>query len=245
MQDMSQGGFPHENGVKVVSNCVLKTVDESWPFAEEYAAEIEANWEKAKAFNSNYFNGIVYLTKDARSVGSEIHATLIRTDFKSYLYWRGQGFPESGVIDGFGSALIRSSDGNFMLIMQRPGNVNHGFAYLPSGFIDQNDVLPDGTIDIGRSVEREVDEEIGEAGSSLKREEGFIVARAGVHLCFAVPFYLPMTSEEFVSRVSRHNATTDDPEIESVIPVGRLDDLLDLKVLPHARALLEALLVAR
>lgn len=245
MQDMSQGGFPHENGVKVVSNCVLRTIEGAWSFAEQYAAEIEANWEKAKAFNSNYFNGIVYLTKDAWLAGSEIHATLIRTDFKSYLYWRGQGFPEAGVIDGFGSALIRSSDGNFMLILQRAGNVNHGFAYLPSGFIDQNDVLSDGSIDIGRSVEREVDEEIGEAGSSMRREDGFIVARAGVHLCMAVPFYLPMTSQEFVSRVAHHNATADDAEIETVIPVGHLDDLAPLKVLPHARALLEALLVAR
>lgn len=245
MQDMSQGGFPQENGVKVVSNCVLKTVDEPWPFAKKHAAEIEANWERAKASNPNYFNGVVYLTKEARLVGSEIHATLIRSDFKSYLYWRGQGFPDAGVIDAFGSALIRSSDGNFMLIMQRPGNVNHGFAYLPSGFIDQNDVLPDGTIDIARSVEREIDEEIGEAGSELQREEGFIVARVGPHLCFAVPFHLPTTSEEFVSRVARHNAETDDPEIESVVPVGQLDDLETLKVLPYARVLLEALLVAR
>ncbi|MFT3730467.1 MAG: NUDIX hydrolase [Hyphomicrobium sp.] len=245
MQSTQQAGFPFENGVKVISRCVLTIVGDGWPFADQFAADIEAHWQNAKASNPGYFNGVVYLTKDIRSEESEIHGSLIKTDFKSYLYWRSRGFPEAGVIDGFGSALIRSSDGEFMLILQRPGNVNHGFAYLPSGFIDQYDVLPDGTVDIGRSVEREVQEEIGEVGNSLVREDGFVTTRAGVHLCFAVPFYVPMTSEEFVARVAQHNATSDDPEIEAVVPVGRLEDLEGLKVLPHARALLEALLVAR
>ncbi len=244
MQDMSTGGFPHENGVKAISSCTLKVVEGNWQFAEENAAQIEANWQKAKALNPNYFNGVVHLMKDIRSAGNEIHATLIPTDFKSYLYWRELGFPEAGVIDGFGSALIRSSDGRFILITQREGNVNHGFAYLPSGFIDHQDVLADGAVDIGASVAREVDEEIGEAASMLEREEGFILVREGVHLCFAVPFYLPMTSEELAARVAEHNAVTDDPEIDAIIPVANLNDLDGLKVLPHARALLEALFVA-
>jgi hypothetical protein len=245
MQDMTEGGFPHQNGVKAISKCVLKVVEGHWRFAEENAAEIEANWQKAQVSNPNYFNGVVYLTNSVAWAGGEIHGTLIRTDFKSYLYWRRLGFPEAGVIDGFGSALIRTSDERFILIMQRAGNVNHGFAYLPSGFIDQKDVLDDGSVDIGGSVAREVDEEIGEAAGALEREEGFIGVRAGVHLCFAVPFYLPLTSEELAVRVAQHNAVTDDPEIEAIIPVANLEDLAGLNVLSHARALLEALFAAR
>jgi hypothetical protein len=245
MDVKSGSGFPHENGVKVISRCTLKVVDDGWPFANQHAENIEAHWQKAKVSNPSYFNGVVYLTKDIQFTGTEIRGSLIRTNFKSHLYWRSLGFPEAGVVDAFGSALIRSSDGQFMLIMQLPGNVNHGFAYLPSGFIDANDVLPDGTVDIGRNVEREIVEEIGETGGDLERGDGFIVARAGPHLSFAIPFYLPMTSEEFVARVAHHNATSDDPELEAVIPVGRLEDLEGLKVLPHARALLEALFVTR
>ncbi len=245
MQVLSDGGFPHENGVKVVSNCVLTVGGDGWPFADKYTREIDAHWLEAKTANPSYFNGIVHLIDDVRTIGSELQASLIRTDFKSYLYWRAQGFPEAGVIDGFGSALIRSSDRQFMLVLQRPGNVNSGFAYLPSGFIDERDVGDDGTVDIGRSVEREIDEEIGEAGNAFQREDGFIVIRSDAQLCFAVPFYSPMTAEEFVSRVEQHNAGLEDPELEAVIPVGRLDDLEHLKMLPYARALLEALLVAR
>jgi len=245
MQSAPLSGFPHENGVKVVSRCVLKVVDGDWPFAETFAAEIDAHWQKSSASNPSYFNGVVHLIADVRTAGNEIHADLIRTDFKSYLYWRSLGFPDAGVIDGFGSALIRSSDGQYMLVLQRAGNVNHGFAYLPSGFIDEQDILPDGSIDISRSVAREIDEEIGEAGASLRREDGIIVTRSGAQLCFAVPFYLPETAAEFVAGVEAHNAASDDPELEGVVPVGHLEDLAPLKILPHARLLLEALLVAR
>lgn len=245
MKIASARGFPNENGVKVVSRCVLKVVDRGWPFAETHRAEIDAHWQTATASNPSYFNGIIYLIAEVHSVGNEIHADLIRTNFKSYLYWRSLGFPEAGVIDGFGSALIRSSDSRYMLTFQRPGNANHGFACLPAGFIDERDVYPDGTIDIGASVAREIDEEIGEAGTSLEREDGIIVARSGAQLCFAVPFYLPKTAEEFVAGVEAHNASSDDPELEAIIPVGRLEDLTPLKILPYARLLLEALLVAR
>jgi hypothetical protein len=241
----SGAGFPHENGVKVVSRCVLTAVEGAWPFAGEHAEAIEAHWQAAAAANPAYFNGVVHLIRDSRTDGSAFHGSLIRTDFKSYLYWRSLGFPEAGVLDGFGSALIRSSDGQFMLVLQRAGNVNHGFAYLPSGFIDERDVHSDGTIDIVRSVEREIEEEIGEIGTSLQREDGIVVTRSGAQLCFAVPFYLPKTTQEFVSGVERHNANSEEPELESVVPVGALEDIENLTMLPYARLLLEALLVAR
>jgi len=244
MSVLREVGFPHKNDVKVVSNCVLTVGASPWPFATTYASEIEAHWQNASAANPAYFNGIVHLIDDLRMVGSELHASLIRTEFKNYLYWRALGFPDAGVIDGFGCAVIRSSDGQFMLAIQRPGHVNSGFVYLPSGFIDERDVGADGTIDIGASVTREIDEEIGEAGNDLRREEGFIVVRSGVQLGLAVPFHAPMTADAFVARVGDHNARSDDPELEAVIPVGSLDDLQDLKMLPYARALLEALLAA-
>lgn len=245
MQMKSGAGFPHENGVKVVSRCVLTVVEGNWPYAAKYAAEIDAHWQNASAANPTYFNGIVHLVTEARALGSELHVSLIRTDFKSYLYWRSLGFPDAGVIDGFGSALIRSSEGKYVLVLQRPGNVNHGFAYLPSGFIDERDVLSDGSIDVGRSVAREIEEELGEAGSDLQREEGFIVVRSGAQLCFAVPYYLPKTADEFATAVAAHNAASENPELDGVIPVGTLEDLATLKTLPYARLLLEALLVAR
>lgn len=246
MQLKSVIGFPNENGVKVVSRCVLKVVEQEWPFAEAHQTEIDAHWVEATASNPAYFNGIVHLITGVRTVGTELHASLLKTDFKKYLYWRHLGFPlDAGVIDGFGSALIRSSDGRYILVSQRPGNVNYGLAYLPSGFIDDRDVDPDQTINIGHSVEREIEEEIGEAGRDFVREEGFIVVRSGAQLCFAVPFYMPQTAEAFAAALEAHNAAAKHPELDGVIPIGCLDDLEPLTVHPYARLLLETLLNGR
>ena len=108
-----------------------------WPFAEANKSAIEAHWAKVIQINPRYFNGVVHLVEDMHFDNGVLDASLLKTDFKSYLFWRDQGFPEAGVLDGFGSALIRSSDGHMMLGRQRAGNVNAGLAYPPAGFIDE------------------------------------------------------------------------------------------------------------
>jgi hypothetical protein len=246
MDDVSSpGAFPHADGVKAIARCILKTNDSRWAFAEEFADAIEDNWRRAKSGNPSFFNGVVYLVSQVTFSEDVLEARLLRTDFKSYLYWRSLGFPDAGVIDGFGSALIRSADDRVLLVTQRAGNVNHGFAYLPSGFIDQNDVRSDGTIDIGASVAREVTEELGEAANGLHRTDGYLVARSGAQLCFAVLFSSPLTADAFAEALARHNETSDDPELDSVVPVATREELGSLTILPYARLLAEAILPPR
>lgn len=242
---MPDAVFPFADGVKSVSNCSLKLSGEPWPFALTHAADIDAHWQAVKKSNSSYFNGVVHLIDSVRFGNDVLEATLTRTDFKSYLFWRLSGFPEAGVLDGFGSAVIRSSDGDILLAQQMPGNVNYGFACLPSGFIDARDVQPDGTIDITRHVGREIAEELGAVANHVEREGHFIVARSGTQLCFAIPFNASLSTAEIMKLVDQHNATSDDPELEAIIPVASLADIADLKMLPYARALLEALFAAR
>lgn len=242
---MPDAVFPFVDGVKSVSNCSLKLSGAPWPFALKYAADIDAHWQAATKSNSSYFNGIVHLIDSVRFGDDVLEATLTRTDFKSYLYWRLSGYPEAGVLDGFGSAIIRSSDGDILLAQQMPGNVNYGFACLPSGFIDARDVQPDGTIDIARSIAREIAEELGAVGTQVEREGHFIVARSGMQLCFAILFNAALSTAEIMRLVDEHNATSDDPELEVIIPVASLADIAEIKMLPYARALLEALFAAR
>lgn len=242
---MPDAVFPFVDGVKSVSNCSLKLSGEPWPFALEHATDIDAHWQAATKSNSSYFNGIVHLIDSVRFGDDVFEATLTRTDFKSYLYWRLSGYPEAGVLDGFGSAVIRSSDGDILLAQQMPGNVNYGFACLPSGFIDARDVQPDGTIDIARHIGREIAEELGAVANHVEREGRFIVVRSGTQVCFAILFNAALSTAEIAKLVDEHNAMSDDPELDSIIPVASLADIADLKMLPYARALLEALFAAR
>lgn len=243
---MPDAGLPFAEGTKFVASCTLKLSDEPWAFAHEHAAEIDAHWQAATAANPAYFNGAVHLIDRVRLRESALAATLTRTDFKSYLYWRSRGFPAAGVLDSFGSAIIRSAGGDVLLARQMPGNVNHGFACLPSGFIDARDVQTDGTIDIASSIAREIAEELGEGvAMQVTREDGFVVARSGTQLCFGVVYNTALSTAEITALVDQHNAASEDPELEAIIPVASLADVADIEMLPYARVMLEGLFAAR
>jgi 8-oxo-dGTP pyrophosphatase MutT (NUDIX family) len=241
MQDFSENEFQIADGVSAVATCTLKVVSDAWPFAEINAALIDVHWAEAKAANPRYFNGIVHLVCRLAVANDALDASLLRTDFKSYLYWRHLGYPHAGALDGFGSALMRTSDGHVILGRQGPGNVNVGLACLPAGFIDERDVAADGSIDIVRSVAREVEEETGLEGRHISREPGFIIARSGAQLSFAVPFHIAMRTADAVAFVDRHMRATPDSELEAVIPVAGLADTTDLAMPRYTSMLLEAL----
>lgn len=234
--------FHCPEGVTKLSSCSLRVRSDSWTFAAENTAAIEARWAEIRETNPNYFNGIVHLVDGLEIAGRALSASLLRTDFKSYLYWREQGFPPADVLDGFGSALIRSNDGHIMLGRQRGGNVNGGLAYAPAGFIDAQDVDDEGFIHIERAAVREATEELGIDPDMLMRDEGFYLTRSGAQLSIAVPLRIDMTTAEFIRHAERYIAESDDPELEAVIPVASLRDVEDLPMPRYMRPLLEFVL---
>jgi 8-oxo-dGTP pyrophosphatase MutT (NUDIX family) len=236
--------FQCDDGVRNLSSCSLRVGRASWSFAEENAQSIEAHWIEAKQSNPNYFNGDIHLVDAVALEGGVMQASLLRTDFRSYLYWRANGFPSAGVLDGFGTALIRSQDGYIMLGLQRAGNVNGGFAYAPSGFIDAQDVDEDGVIHIARSALREATEETGIDPEALIQDEGFYLTRSGAQLSIAVPFRAQMTAAEFVSRAEEHIRTVRDSELDQVIPIAGPRDADRLPVPRYMRTLLDAIFAA-
>jgi 8-oxo-dGTP pyrophosphatase MutT (NUDIX family) len=233
--------FHCSEGVTKLSSCSLRVGSAPWPFAIENASAIATHWRKAKAANPNYFEGVVHLVDAFEAADGTLNASLLRTDFKSYLYWREQGFPAAGVLDGFGSAVIRSNDGHLMLGRQRAGNVNGGLAYAPAGFIDAQDTDDDGFVHIERAAVREATEELGIDPDLLVREEGFYLTRSGVQLSMAVPLRAQMSTSEFMRRAEQHIAESDNPELEAVIPVASLRDVEDLPMPRYMRPLLEAI----
>jgi 8-oxo-dGTP pyrophosphatase MutT (NUDIX family) len=239
---LERNSFHCREGVTKLASCSLRGGDGRWTFAEENAAAVAAHWHEAQRSNPNYFNGTIYLVDGVVLSGDALEASLLRTDFKSYLYWRASGFPDAGVLDGFGSALIRSEDGHLMLGRQRTGNVNGGQAYAPAGFIDAQDVDADGVIHIERSVLREAAEETGIDPGALIREAGFYLTRSGPQLSIAVPLRARMTTAEFMRRAREHIAASANSELETIIPVGALSDVVDVAMPRYMHTLLEALM---
>lgn len=206
-------------------SCGLEVVDEPWPFAAAQRAAIDAHWQARTAANPAFFNGIVHVLCRQSHGAGRFSAAFRQVEFKSFLYWRDHGYPEAGVRDGFGSALIRSAEGHVLLGRQGGGHLNSGLAYLPGGFIDPRDVDEQGRVDIEASVRRELLEETGLGPADLERVPGVIVTRAGPHVSIAVELRSPLAAEALRSRILTHLGRVDQSELVDIVVVRGGDEL--------------------
>lgn len=236
------GDYPAHDVVHRIDSCVLRTSTSQWRFARDAAAEIETAWQRARISNPKYFNGTVFLIDRLSLAAGSLEATLLRSDFKSYLYWRQLGYPYRGVRDGFGSALIRAADGAYLLGRQRAGNINAGLSYLPGGFIDDRDVAGDGTIDIAASIARELYEETALDAPDVTAIPGFLVTEAAAQLSIAKTFQSPLDSRALKARIEQHFAGDAHSELDGMVIIARTSDLDGLPMPDYARVLLQNLL---
>lgn len=234
--------YPEHDSVSEIAACRLVVGVGNWPFAGAKRDEIDAHWEQAVRANPTYFNGTIYLMETFDLADGALSAHLIATEFKNYLYWRHCGFPSTGVRDGFGSALISSSDGAYVLARQRPGNVNAGLTYLPGGFIDARDVGTAGDVDMAKSIAREVAEETGLSGGILQPRPGFLVTQKGAHVSIAKVFDASLDADAVKARIDDHIAGEANSELEEAVVVRAYGDLRDLAMPGFARVLLSELL---
>jgi 8-oxo-dGTP pyrophosphatase MutT (NUDIX family) len=231
-----------KESVRRIARSDLRVGDGRWAYAEAHAASIESGWIAAKRTTPNYFNGIIHLIDAYGAEGDTISARLLRTDFKSYLFWRLSGWPDAGVLDGFGSALLRSADGDVILGRQRDGHVNGGLTYLPGGFIDARDVRGDATIDLDASVRRELLEETGIGPDAVTADAGYYLTETGPHMSIAVPLRSHLSTCDLIRRIADHIRREADPELAGAVAVRRLSDLDRLPMAHYARVLLTSLL---
>lgn len=225
-----------------VDHCSLTVGHESWAFAGAHREEIDRHWTRRSAENPGFFNGVIHMLTHHDLTGSTFLGTFVRTDFKSYLYWRETGFSEAGVRDAFGSALIRSAEGHVLLGRQREGNINSGLAYLPGGFIDSRDIGPGGSIDIVGSVLREVGEETGIPASSFTQKPGYYLTFAGPLISVAVELVSSERAEDLRQRMLAHMREDPQSELVDAVIVRSRADLAGLAMPDYARILIEHLL---
>jgi len=225
-------------GVLRFGACHLACGSEDWAYARCHAADIDVHWLRHQRESPAMFNGAIHLVHGIALEGGVLHAQFLRTDFKSYLYWREHNFPEAGVRDGFGSALVRSAEGHVILGRQRAGNVNAGLAYLPGGFIDPRDVRPDGTIDIDGSILRELEEETGLERADIAISPGYLVTFNGALISIARELRSPLAAEELRARIPAHLARDPASELVDAVIVRTPQELPAQAVAPYAHRLL-------
>lgn len=226
-----------------IASCTFSLTKKPWDFADRNARAIDMHWEKASAERPKLFNGIIHLLASWQVSEGKLSGTFLRTDFKSFLYWRETGYGDAGVKDAFGSSLICSADGAVLLGRQTEGNMNAGLAYPPSGMIDVDDVGPNG-IDIDTNVARELGEECGLGPSELDRVPGYLVAFAGPLVAIAIEWRSKLDAEALRARMLKHVRSQHAPELADVVIVRGRGEIDAVGAPPYARALLGRILSA-
>ncbi|MCU0955636.1 MAG: NUDIX hydrolase [Hyphomicrobium sp.] len=230
--------------VRHVGRCILTRGKRVWDFARSHSDQIDAHWNLRVASNPSFFNGRIYMLADYRITGDTLAGELMEVEFKQFLYWKENGFPDKAVFDVFGSGLIRSSEGAVLLGRQRSGNLNEGWVYLPGGFIDPRDADADGRVDIRASVLREVQEETGLGPDQLTVRNGFLVTTIGQQVSIAVDLISKEDAPSLHARVRRALVDGSDFELDDVVTVTSAEEVAKLKVPAYAETLLSHVLGA-
>lgn len=233
---------PDEKHVFEALSLDLRVTDGHWPFAEHHKDAIEIHWRERLAETPSFFNGVVHLLT-AYSLSSDglLTARFVRSDFKSFLYWRETGWPDTTVMDAFGSALIFSAEGHLLLGRQRAGNLNSGLLYPPGGFIDARDVGHHGLIDLEASVAREIMEETGLAAPAIERRDGYLIALAGPVLSIGVRYHSPLDERELIDTARAYIAADAESELVDFAVAQRAGNGPELTMPDYAGALLDYL----
>jgi hypothetical protein len=239
---MTVPGLTPADGVARAAHCRLVAGQGRWAFADAHKAEIDGHWRTRSASSPVLFDGRILLLETFRLSSELLEATFLETRFRSLLYWKDQGYPDRSVRDAFGSALLRSHEGDILLGRQAAGHINAGLAYLPGGFIDARDVSGDGSIDIDASIAREIREETGLDPARLVRAPGYYVTFAGALVSIAAEFRSDLSSAELAAVVRAHIAAEAEPELADVVVVRSAADLDGVAMPDYASLLLCALL---
>ena len=206
-----------------------------------FSQAIEEHWQKRTAANPAFFNGAIFVVckQSTQKINSKtvFVADIMRTDFKTFLYWR-ECKTSQDIWDGFGTSILRSSDGQVLLGRQSPGHLNSGLAYFPGGFIDERDVTREGAINIEASILRELAEETGIDASNHERRPGYHITRIGQQISIGVEYQSSLTAEELLKIIHIHLTADEEKELSEVffLDPRRHDQIRHLA--PYAKLLL-------
>lgn len=227
-----------------IQRAEIAASSDPWEWAQTRAPKIGRFWKKLQGANPAVFNGPIHMLASDYEIRDEVlHGRCLRADFASLMYWREEGHPDSGVLNAFGSAVVRSTEGHILFGRMAAHTVNAGLVYPFGGSLDDNDVK-NGFMDVEGSILRELAEETGLKAEEGVRVPGLIAVREGPRLSLAAEFRFPDASSLLRERIEVFNETNEHAEHDSIIIFRRAGFLAHHRMPPYARTLVEYLMKA-
>lgn len=232
---------PPDCSIERARDLRLSLTGAPWPFAVAHREAIARHWARRAAENPAFWDGEVLVMRDLERRADRLEATFSLERFSAFLYWRDHEGLDGG-LDGFGTAIVRSSEGHILVGRAAANTLNAGLVYLPGGFLDVRDRAADGTIDVAACAARELAEEIGLDVASLTRVPGIVVARHGRHCCFAAEWRSALPSEALLAQLRDAMARQGDQELKELAVVRTPAELERTDLIGHAGFVIRNLL---
>jgi hypothetical protein len=197
----------------------------SWEFAVKRREEIERHFADRQRERPAIWNGRVILLNRYEIEGGLLRGASFETDFASFLAWRDWGCPDATVFNVFSVAALQAADGAYLVGEMADSTASAGQLYFPCGTPDPKDISAKRTLDLARSVSRELLEETGIDIATLAAEPGWCLVRDGGFIAVLKRLTAPQSAEALRSRIMRFLANERQPEFSDLHIVRGSGDL--------------------
>jgi 8-oxo-dGTP pyrophosphatase MutT (NUDIX family) len=202
----------------------LSLARETWPFAAERRAEIDAHFAQLRREKPQMWNGRVLLMSRGEIANGVLRGAYLETDFASFMAWRDWGFPDKTIRNCFAMAALRAADGAFLLGIMGSHTATAGQIYFAAGTPDPSDIVGD-TVDLERGVMRELTEETGLGPSDVVTQPGWFATPLGQRLALMKIIQAHEDAATLVRRIDAFLAAEAEPELAGIHVVRGIGDL--------------------
>jgi hypothetical protein len=204
----------------------LRFESRSWCFADDNRTAIDARFAAQQSANPALWNGRVLLAHQYDVTDRVCRGAFLETDFASFNAWRDWGRPPAGIVNCFAAAVLRSSDGAYLLGVMGDHTANAGQIYFPCGTPEPGDIA-DGRVDLEHSARHELKDETGLDFEDLEPEAGWLSLRMESWAMVAKVLNADEPAEPLRRRIVRYIASQQQPELCDIRIVRQMADLDD------------------
>lgn len=215
-------------------------VSGDWPLSDDLRAAVGPCWARLLAANPHLWDGrIIGVTGPRIDALGVLRAEAREDAYSAFLTWRDADFPDIGMHNLFGSALIATSDGALIYGIMGADTANAGRVYPPGGSLEPRDVLADGRVDVAGCTDLELEEETG-LSAGAARKGALVAVFDGPRISIGQVYHFDEPSERLVARIRANLETQDHRELADVVAIRSRSDAERAGAMPYAVAVAEA-----
>jgi hypothetical protein len=226
--------------IVAISGTDIRMVPGAWPLPDALRAVVGPCWARLLAANPHLWDGrIIGVSTPHIDADGVLRAEAREDAFSAFLTWRDAGFPDCGMHNLFGSALIASSDGALIYGIMGAETANAGRVYPPGGSLEPRDVQPDGRVDVAGCTDLELEEETGLLARDARK--GVLVAVFdGPRISIGQLYHFDETADRLIAGIRANLDRQEHRELADVVAVRDGIEAERAGAVPYAVATAEA-----